>query len=160
MKKTIISLLVALMATTGAWAQSPTTSGITWNASTNSGTFTMPAYNVEVSTELRYKVDEEKTLDANIAAYGTKSDFFPNRTLTANVWNTFASPFAIAAGDMTKYFGAGAKVRQLESTSVAENVLTLNFTDATDPIYDGNSSSLWGANESSVLPSSPFVGRG
>ena len=43
---------------------------------------------------------------------------------------------------MTKYFGAGAKVRQLESTSVAENVLTLNFTDATDPIYDGNSSSL------------------
>ena len=52
---------------------------------------------------------------------------------------------------MTKYFGAGAKVRQLESTSVAENILTLNFTDATDPIYDGNSSSLWGANESSVL---------
>jgi hypothetical protein len=31
---------------------------------------------------------------------------------------TFASPFAIAAGDMTKYFGAGAKVRQLESTSI------------------------------------------
>ena len=55
---------------------------------------------------------------------------------------TFASPFAIAAGDMEKYFGAGAKVRQLESTSVAENVLTLNFTDATDPIYDGNSSNL------------------
>ena len=42
-------------------------------------------------------------------------------------------------------------MRQLESTSVAENVLPLNFTDATDPIYDGNSSSLWGANESSVL---------
>lgn len=31
---------------------------------------------------------------------------------------------------MTKYFGAGAKVRQLESTSVAGTVLTLNFTDA------------------------------
>ena len=44
---------------------------------------------------------------------------------------TFASPFAIAAGDMTKYFGAGAKVRQLESTSVDGTVLTLNFTDAT-----------------------------
>ena len=29
---------------------------------------------------------------------------------------------------MTKYFGAGAKVRQLESTSVAENVLTLRWT--------------------------------
>ena len=109
----------------------PTTSGIDWNPSTNSGTFLMPAYDVEVSTELWYKVDEEKTLDENIAAYGTKSDFFLNRTLTANVWNTFASPFAIAAGDMEKYFGAGAKVRQLESTSVEGTVLTLNFTDAT-----------------------------
>jgi len=109
-----------------------TTSGIDWNPSTNSGTFLMPAYNVEVSTELWYKVDEEKTLDENIAAYGTKSDFFLNRTLTADQWNTFASPFAIAAADMTKYFGAGAKVRQLSTTSVAENVLTLNFTDATE----------------------------
>ena len=109
----------------------PTTSGIDWNPSTNSGTFLMPAYDVEVSTELWYKVDEEKTLDENIAAYGTKSNFFLNRTLTANVWNTFASPFAIAAGDMEKYFGAGAKVRQLESTSVEGTVLTLNFTDAT-----------------------------
>ena len=45
---------------------------------------------------------------------------------------TFASPFAIAAADMEIYFGEGAKVRQLESTSVAENVLTLNFTDATE----------------------------
>ena len=130
MKKTILSLLVALMATTGATAQSPTTSGITWDIETNSGTFSMPAYDVEVSTELWYKVDEEKTLAQNIEAYGTKSDFFLNRTLTANQWNTFASPFAIAAGDMEKYFGAGAKVRQLNTTSVAENVLTLNFTNA------------------------------
>lgn len=114
------------------WTCNTATSGIDWNPSTNSGTFLMPAYNVEVSTELWYKVDEEKTLDENIAAYGGKSDFFLNRTLTANVWNTFASPFAIAAGDMTKYFGAGAKVRQLSTTSVAENVLTLNFTDATE----------------------------
>ena len=109
-----------------------TTSGIDWNPSTNSGTFLMPAYNVEVSTELWYLVSETKTLDENKDAYGTKSDFFLNRTLTANVWNTFASPFAIAAGDMTKYFGAGAKVRQLNTTEVAENVLTLNFTDANE----------------------------
>ena len=109
-----------------------TTSGIDWNPSTNSGTFLMPAYNVEVSTELWYLVDEEKTLAENKDAYGTKSDFFLNRTLTANVWNTFASPFAIAAGDMEKYFGAGAKVRQLSTTSVDGTVLTLNFTDATE----------------------------
>ena len=31
---------------------------------------------------------------------------------------------------MEKYFGAGAKVRQLESTSVDGTVLTLNYTDA------------------------------
>lgn len=108
-----------------------TTSGIDWNPSTNSGTFLMPAYNVEVSTELWYKVDEEKTPAENIAAYGTKSNFFLNRTLKADVWNTFASPFAIAAADMEKYFGAGAKVRQLGSTEVDGTVLTLNFTDAT-----------------------------
>ena len=136
MKKTILSLLVALMATTGTRAQSPTTSGITWNTSTNSGTFLMPAYDVEVNTELWFKVDEEKTLEENIAAYGGKSDFFLNRTLTANVWNTFASPFAIAAGDMEKYFGAGAKVRQLGSTGVSGNVLTLNFV-AADEIVAG-----------------------
>ena len=110
----------------------PTTSGIDWNPSTNSGTFLMPAYDVEVSTELWYKVDEEKTLAENIAAYGTKSDFFLNRTLTANVWNTFASPFAIAAGDMTKYFGAEAKVRELGSTTIETgDVLSLNFVEAT-----------------------------
>ena len=54
MKKTILSLLVALMATTGARAQSPATSGITRNTSTTRGTFLLPAYDVEVSTELWY----------------------------------------------------------------------------------------------------------
>ena len=114
------------------WTCNTTTSGIDWNPSTKSGTFLMPAYNVEVSTKLWYKVNEEKTLTENIEAYGTQSDFFLNRTLTANVWNTFASPFAIAAGDMEKYFGAGAKVRQLGSTTVVGNVLTLDFTVATE----------------------------
>ena len=109
-----------------------TTSGIDWNPSTNSGTFSMPAYNVEVSTELWYKLSATETLDDNKTAYGTKSDFFLDRTLTANVWNTFASPFAIAAGNMTKYFGAGAKVRQLNTTEVDGTVLTLNFTDASE----------------------------
>ena len=114
------------------WSSNTTTSGIDWNPSTNSGTFLMPAYNVEVSTELWYLVNEEKTLVENITAYGEKSDFFLNRTLTADVWNTFASPFAIAEDDMTKYFGAGAKVRQLSTTSVDGTVLTLNFTDANE----------------------------
>ena len=108
MKKTILTLLVALMATTGATAQ------IAVSGSGNSRTFTMPAYDVEVTTELWYKLNAEKTLAENQSAYGTKRDFFLDRTLTKDKWNTFASPFAIAAGDMEKYFGAGAKVRQLE----------------------------------------------
>ena len=114
------------------WTCNTTTSGIDWNPSTKSGTFLMPAYNVEVSTKLWYLVSETKTLDENKDAYGGKSDFFLNRTLTANVWNTFASPFAIAAGDMEKYFGAGAEVRQLSTTEVAGTVLTLKFIDATE----------------------------
>ena len=126
MKTKIISILALLLTVTqGAWAQVPVTP-----VDATHYQFNMPAYNVEVSTELWYKVNEEKTLDENIAAYGMKSDFFLNRTLTANVWNTFASPFAIAAADMEKYFGAGAKVRQLSTTSLDGTVLTLNFTDA------------------------------
>ena len=80
-----------------------TTSGIDWNPSTNSGTFQMPAYNVEVSTELWYKLDATETLADNKTNYGMRDDFFLDRTLTADVWNTFASPFAIEAGDMEKY---------------------------------------------------------
>ena len=97
MKKKILSLLALLaVATTGAWADDDPIN-LTYDAQTDKWTLaSMPAYNVEVSTELWYKVDEEKTLDENIAAYGTQSDFFLNRTLTAGVWNTFASPFAIA----------------------------------------------------------------
>ena len=65
MKKTILSLLVALMATTGANAQ---TGDVTmtgdWNTTNSqyefSGSFLMPAYDVEVNTELWYKVDEDE----------------------------------------------------------------------------------------------------
>ena len=127
MKKIILSLLVLLMtAVSGAWAQIAVTDN-------GNGTydFSMPAYDVEVSTELWYKLAATETLDDTKTNYGMRDDFFLDRTLTGNVWNTFASPFAIAAGDMTKYFGEGAKVRQLNTTSVNGTVLTLNFEDAT-----------------------------
>ena len=53
------------MATTGAWAQ---TGDVTmtgdWNTTNSqyefSGSFLMPAYDVEVNTELWYKVDEDE----------------------------------------------------------------------------------------------------
>lgn len=55
MKKIFLSLLVALMATTGAWAQ------ITVSGSGNSRTFGMPAYDVEVSTVMYPCVEKEVT---------------------------------------------------------------------------------------------------
>ena len=124
-KKNILSLLALLgAAVSGANAQ------IAVSGEGNTFTFTMPAYSVEITTELWYKLDATKTFDQNVADYGTQTDFFLDRTLTKDVWNTFASPFAIASGDIATYFGAGAKVRQLNTTSVEGTVLTLNFTDA------------------------------
>ena len=124
-KKRILSLLALLgAAVSGANAQ------IAVSGEGNTFTFTMPAYSVEITTELWYKLDATKTFDQNVADYGTQTDFFLDRTLTKDVWNTFASPFAIASGDIATYFGAGAKVRQLNTTSVEGTVLTLNFTDA------------------------------
>ena len=77
------------------------------------------------------KLDATKTLAENQSAYGTATKFLLDRTLTAGQWNTFASPFAIESGDMDKYFGAGAKVRKLGTTTIEEgNILSLNFVAA------------------------------
>ena len=50
-----------------------------------------------------------------------------DRTLTAGIWNTFASPVAITN---LSIFGTDAKVRQLKESSVSDNVLTITFEDA------------------------------
>lgn len=54
--KRIILTLVALIGMTSAWAQD-TAPEVTWNAATKTGTFTMPAYDVEVQVEY----DDETT---------------------------------------------------------------------------------------------------
>lgn len=126
-KKRILSLLALLgAAVSGANAQ------IAVSGEGNTFTFTMPAYDVEITTELWYKLDATKTFDENVADYGTQTDFFLDRTLTKDVWNTFTSPAAIASGDITTYFGAGAKVRCLSSSTLEDDVLTLNFAAATE----------------------------
>ena len=107
-------------------------SGINWETSTNCGTFTMPAYDVEVTTELYYKLDATETLADNKTAYGTKSDFFLDRTLVMNVWNTFASPFNITSDKMKEYFGAGYKVCKLDNTTFDGYTVTLNFVEANE----------------------------
>ena len=132
---TILALLL-LGAATDTRAQEVSMTG-GWNSVSSeyeyTGTFSMPAYDVEITTELWYKLDATKTFAQNVEDYGTKTDFFLDRTLTKDVWNTFASPFAIASGDMEEYFGAGAKVRKLDNTTIEEgNILSLNFVNATE----------------------------
>jgi hypothetical protein len=139
MKKTILSLLVALMATTGAWAQTGdvtmtgTKSGDTYNFS---GTFAMPAYDVEVSTELWYILKQNGETPA---ANKTKANVFLDRTLQAKVgdddaWNTFCVPFPISAEKVT---ALGMTVKQLSRTSFSNGTLTLNFADVTTGIAAG-----------------------
>ncbi len=158
MKKTILSLLVALMATTGAWAQSPTTSGITWNASTNSGTFTMPAYDVEVNTELWYKLKQDGTTPA---ANKTKTNVFLERTLSNSMWSTFCAPFdaAIPTGwTVMEFTGSGynASTQTLTldfstASSIVKGTPYLVKADVDGPTFEGVSQDWTAYNE--VTPS-------
>ena len=106
-----------------------TKTGDTYNYS---GTFTMSTVDMYVSNVLYYKLSAEEHLADNQTTYQNQSNFYLDRTLTKDVWNTFASPFAIPANKIEAYFGAGAKVRKLSSTTIKEgNVLSLNFENAT-----------------------------
>lgn len=53
------------------------------------------------------------------------------RTLQAGGWNTFCAPFEISSAQIESVFGAGVKVRELSSSSLSNDVLTLNFAEAT-----------------------------
>ena len=120
MKKIILSLLVALTVTTGAWAQTGDVT-MTNTGDTYSGTFSMPAYDVDVTTELWYKL----SATADNSATADKIDIFLDRTLSSGAWNTFCAPFNAA-------IPSGWTVKQLSSTSYNADtqMLTLNFSDA------------------------------
>ena len=119
MKKIILSLIVALT-TTGAMAQiTPTPNG-----DKTQWTFGMPAYDVEITTELWYKLDEA----ADNRSLSDKTNVFLKRTLQAGGWNTFCAPFAIA--NPASVFGEGVQVKKLSTASISGNTLTLNFDDA------------------------------
>ena len=128
MKKIFLSLLVALT-TTGAWGQTGPVI-MTKVGDTYSGSFTMPAYDVEVTTELWYKLSETST--TNQADYGTKTNVFLERTLNPGVWNSFCSPFSIA--NPADVFGEGVLVKELNTATLDGGTLTLNFTDPANGI--------------------------
>ena len=119
-KKTFLSIFVLLAAVSGAWAQAGDVT-MTKTGDTYSGTFIMPTYDVEVITELWYRLSETGTNSADIKA---KSDVFLERTLSSGAWNTFCVPFNAA-------IPSGWTVKELSSTSYDSQSLTLNFSDAT-----------------------------
>ena len=126
MKTKILSILALLLTVTqGAWAQVTVTDN-------GDGTynFLMPAYNVEVSTELWYKLKEDADNSSTLKA---KSDVFLERTLQTGGWNTFSVPFDISP------IPAGWTVKKLTDSDFdsSTKVLTLNFDDETTKIAAG-----------------------
>ena len=110
-----------------------TITGTKTGDNTYSGTFTMPAADVGISTDLYYKLSAEVSLQENLYFNGVHQNFYLDRTLTKDVWNTFASPFAIPSEKMEEYFGPGAKVCTFSSSTMEEdNVLCLHFVNATE----------------------------
>ena len=105
------------------WSSNTTTSGIDWNPSTNSGTFLMPAYNVEVSTELWYILKQNGETPADNKS---KTDVFLERTLNNTTWSTFCAPFdaAIPTGWTVKEFNGS-------DYNASTQTLTLDFNNAT-----------------------------
>ena len=86
-----------------------------------------PAFDVELEVEFYTELKDDETID--YSAIGSTADIWLSRTLKTGSWNTFASPVAIDADQLTA-LGITA-VKQLETSSFSEGVLTLNFTDAT-----------------------------
>ena len=111
------------------WSSNTTTSGIDWDPSTDSGTFLMPAYNVEVSTELWYILKQNGETPADNE---TKTNVFLDRTLQSlpgdnKGWNTFCAPFDISA---EKVSALGMTVKAFTGSTLSGGTLTLHFETA------------------------------
>lgn len=152
MKRKIFSLLVLLTAAaTGAWAQTEVT--VNWNASTNSGSFTMPGYDVELTPHFVANPTFDETADNadELAGWnGYEADVTVKRTLVAGSWNTFALPFSLAS------IPSGWTVKELSSTSLNDGTLTLNFTNALS--IEAGKPYLVKVTTNANLSSTPFMG--
>ena len=113
-----------LIAVSGAWAQDAVT--VNKTADKNEWTFTMPAYDVlmEVEYDTELALNEATDNDAALIEWdGYEADVTLTRTLQAGGYNTFALPFSIAIPE-------GWTVKELNTASFADEVLTLNFVTA------------------------------
>ena len=106
------------------------TAGVDLTPSADGKTWTLaatPAFDIELEMEYYTELKDDETID--YSAIGSTADIWLSRTLKTGSWNTFASPVAIDADQLTA-LGITA-VKQLGTSSFSEGVLTLNFTDAT-----------------------------
>ena len=152
MKRKIFSLLVLLTAAaTGAWAQTEVT--VNWNASTNSGTFTMPGYDVELTPHFVANPTFDETADNadELAGWnGYEADVTVKRTLVTGSWNTFALPFSLTS------IPSGWTVKQLASSTLSGETIYLNFEDATS--IEAGKPYLVKVSETTDLSTTAFTG--
>ena len=106
------------------------TAGVDLTPSADGKTWTLaatPAFDIELEVEYETALALSETTD-NCAALtewdGYEADVTLTRTLQAGGYNTFAVPFNMAIPE-------GWTVKELNTASIAGQVLTLNFADAT-----------------------------
>lgn len=59
---------------------------------------------------------------------GTYSQITVERSMKADVWNTFVMPFPMTSAQIQEKLGAGAKVMQLTSVDVQDNILEMGLS--------------------------------
>ena len=100
-----------------------------------------PAFDVELEVEYETALALSETTDNSATLdewNGYEADVTLTRTLQAGGWNTLAVPFNISAADYTQLqtllttMGGSIILKQLSSSELSGNTLTLNFADATE----------------------------
>ena len=106
------------------------TAGVDLTPSADGKTWTLaatPAFDIELEVEYETALALSETTDNSAALTdwdGYEADVTLTRTLQAGGYNTFAVPFNMAIPE-------GWTVKELNTASIAGQVLTLNFADAT-----------------------------
>lgn len=118
----------------------PSVAEVTPTANKNEWQFTMPDFAVvakivyDTELALNEETDNTTTLDE---WDGYEADVTLNRALVKGSWNTFAVPFDMSDAQIAEInvqlqpFGSSLKIKELVSSELSDDNLTLNFDDAT-----------------------------
>lgn len=86
---------------------------------------------IQVQYPAHATISDQMTAEAMAALNGFIGDVTVNRSLTAGMFNTICLPFAMSADEITAAFGATRQLKKLSSAELTDDVLVLNFDDAT-----------------------------